>query len=188
MDNVEYEGQRLVADSYLEDQFRILENNAFRFVDFNVSNFDKDTKEATDVVVDSKGSDIALRVREPNIKFRDITIRNKSFGGGETEIDKMRKGYGDWYLYGWGNGNGKVVEYVLLDIEKIREYQLFDMTLSGMKRSVIPNKDGRTNFISIDIAELDLIGAVIDMKLLNDTKKDVDRKRMQWVQAFRKNR
>lgn len=163
-----YEEQRNKSDLYLESFKDILERNSLHFLNFEVSDEYKDTQEATDMVIKVKGGDVALRVREPNVHFRDLTIRSRSRYGGKTEIDKLREGFGKWYLYGWGDGVGNVNEYILVDLDKVRSFKILDR-----QRKEIPNYDG-TKFINISISELIMTGCLIASKLNGHTEKMVD--------------
>ena len=97
-----YPVQREQSDMYLEAFKDILRRNSMNFLSLEVSNEYKDTQEATDMLIKIEGGDVALRVRNPSCKFRDFTIRSRSKYGGKTEIDKLKEGFGDWYLYVWG--------------------------------------------------------------------------------------
>lgn len=63
----------------------------------------KDQREATDLIVfTARNLDIACRVRSAKYYCEyphDFTIRKASIGGGKTEWDKIREGFGDWLFY-----------------------------------------------------------------------------------------
>lgn len=162
-----YAVQRKTSDKYLDSFKEILKRNSMHFLSLEVSDEQKDTQEATDMIIKIEGGDVALRVRDASKPYRDLTIRSKSKYGGRTEIDKIRDGFGDWYLYGWGNG-GYVKEYILVDLDKVREFGL----LEG--RREIPNYDGATRFINIEIGELQMCGCIIAKSLSDPTQKQVD--------------
>ena len=97
--------------------------------------------------------DIAVRIRR-DTNFRDITIR--AFNNGhKTELDKIREGYCDWYLYIWTQNN-RIVEWIFLDVNLIRASGLFNND-----RKVTMNKDNCTGFIIYTIYELSNINGAI---------------------------
>jgi hypothetical protein len=167
-----YQRQRTISDKYLNSFKDILIRNSMHFLSLEVSDFEKDTQEATDMVIKVVGGDVALRVREPSCKYRDFTIRTRSRYGKETEIDKLRNGFGDWYLYGWGDGHETVLEYILVDLDKVRKFKLLDMPIVaqwGRNR----NYDG-TEFISIPIGALQMYGCIVTKQLSSQTQQEVD--------------
>ncbi len=101
------------------------------------------------MIVQVSGGSVALRAREPSCQFRDFTIRTRSRYGYETEIDKLRKGFCDWYLYGWGDGIDTILEYILVDLDKVRNLELLEMQIWKIGR----NTDG-TEFIIIPVGIL----------------------------------
>lgn len=164
-----YQEQRVKSDKYLRAFKDILERNSMNFLSMEVSSEAKDTQEATDMIIKIEGGDVALRVREPSCKFRDFTIRSRSRYGKKTEIHKLKEGFGDWYLYGWGDGFSLVNEYVLIDLDKVRDFGLLDV-----ERQEIPNGDG-TKFINIPLGELQMFGCVVSKQYNPKTQAEVDR-------------
>lgn len=162
-----YQKQRKASDRYLNSFKEILEDNSKSFLSIEVSDEDKDTQEATDMVVNVIGGDVALRVRNANLKYRDITIRSRSKHGGKTEIDKIKEGFADWYLYGWGRG-GTVEEYVLFDLERVRNVGMLEA-----RRNQIMNRDG-TGFINIEIGELQMAGCIVNKEVSETTQLKID--------------
>lgn len=142
-----YVAQRNESDRYLKHFQELVKKHASIFIETDIADEYKDTNESTDMIMFISKPDIALRVRSPKYSYRDITIRSRSKYGGKTEIDKLREGYGDWYFYGWGDGRGKILEYVIADIDKIRRSGLLENKIETL------NNDG-TAFITIDIADL----------------------------------
>lgn len=162
-----YSLQRKISDAYLPAFKEILKMNSMNFLTLKVSSYAKDTQEATDMVVEIEGGDVALRVRDANIAFRDLTIRSRSKNGGKTELAKLKEGFGDWYLYGWGSQR-RIDEYILVDLERVRKFGILDV-----ERKHIPNGDG-TTFVSIPIGELEMCGCIINKSLSDNTQKMVD--------------
>lgn len=164
-----YEVQRKLSDKYLDSFKDILKRNSMNFLSMEISSEEKDTQEATDMVVKIDGGDVALRVREPSCIYRDLTIRTRSKNGGKTEIHKLHEGFGDWYLYGWGDGRETVKEYILVDLNRVRKFELF-----RVPRRENYNHDG-TKFISIPIGELQMCGCLVSSHLSSDTQDLVDK-------------
>ncbi len=132
----------------------ILKNHAAVFIEFEDASFEEDTQHATDMKIITKSKAIAVRIRNSNCGFRDLTIRSYNCGS-NTEIDKIRNGDGDIYLYGWKNKENNITEYILIDIHKLRE--------SGLiyeNRSAQSNYDG-TEFTIYSIDELEKTGCMI---------------------------
>lgn len=129
----------------------ILRRHAGEIVKFEAANSEQDTQQATDLVVYVKTGAIGVRVRQfqsTKKKYRDWTIRCKSRHGYATEIDKLRAGWGDFYFYGWDSDSGRIDEYMLFDLAKVR-----DAGLLHVERKPTFNKDG-TAFITISALEL----------------------------------
>lgn len=164
-----YQAQRKKSDKYLDSFKDILRRNSMNFLQLEISDDAKDTQEATDMVVKIDGGDVALRVREPSCRYRDLTIRSRSTNGGKTEIHKIREGFGDWYLYGWGDGINTVREYILIDLDKLRKFNLLDKPRQERR-----NFDG-TQFVSIPIGELQMSGCLISKQLDHETQELVDK-------------
>lgn len=127
---------------------RILKQHAGQFISFEIASDEADRKRATDMMVKIVGGSVAVRIRRPHYTFRDLTIRAARSNGVKTELDKIREGFADWYLYAWANGNGTFEEYMLLDVHKLRASGLLE------NRPLKWNRDGQTAFISIGKIEL----------------------------------
>lgn len=171
-----YKRQRKQSDKYLKSFQEIILKASPKLVNVRVSDEYKDTKESTDMIIEVLKSDIALRVREPQYDYRDLTIRTKALNGGKTEIDKLREGFADIYIYGWGDGKGKVLEYVMIDIDKLRQNDLLDDSKPTR------NPDG-TEFIAIDLHLLFYHKCIIDFELSEKTQESVRKK---WDAMFRR--
>jgi len=106
-----------------------LKQAGYRVERFEIADFDKDTKEATDLVVYLVGGDtlsVALRTRDAHKYFipfnRDITIRCDVPSGNRTEYDKIFvDGCGDLMFYAFCDYDLKiVVAYRLIDFQALR--------------------------------------------------------------------
>jgi hypothetical protein len=118
----------------------ILRRHAADVVQFEIATDEQDTKQATDFVVKTTIGRIAVRVRR-NIKYRDLTIRTRAMYGGRTEIDKLRDGWGDMFLYCWQDSNNDLSEYMLVDIHKMRQVGMLEESYM-MHLPEISNNDG----------------------------------------------
>jgi len=131
---------------YYEQVKTILKNNSMIFVKVEIADIELDKKQATDFIVIIDGGEIAVRIRRANCKYRDLTIRSVN-NGYKTEIDKIREGFGRYYLYCWEDEGKEIKSWILVDLNKLRETKLME------NRVNIPNYDG-TEFIAISIDEL----------------------------------
>lgn len=132
----------------------ILKQNAMHFVSFEIASDEQDMKQATDMVLRTTSkATISVRCRRGHIAFRDLTIRARSRYGYKTERDKLREGWGDWYLYAWDTGAG-LTDWVLADLHAIRAAHLLERPYV-----VRPNNDG-TAFIAIPLRDLASAGAI----------------------------
>lgn len=143
-----YQNDRYWSDTLIPQIKRILMPWLQYLASIEIAPSDQDNKEATDFVIGFQGSSIAARIRRPNCKFRDLTIRSHRDNGVETELAKIRKGYASRYFYAWTDEMFTITEWILVDLDKARDAGLFDM---GWAET--PNRDG-TWFISIPIKAL----------------------------------
>lgn len=148
------------ADMYLPAAFNVLRENASFLVSFEVAPSSIDLKEMGDIVLSSNMGYVAFRVRRPNVDYRDLTIRARRGTGAETEISKIRKGLGRWYLYAWSdgkhpNGNRKFKDWILVDLDEFR-----NSGLAFEDREEKPNGDGTWFFAYPDI-ELELSNCLV---------------------------
>lgn len=153
------------ADTFLDQQINIL-NSYLPVLDFNkikkrdvridpAPQFD-DQHLATDVLMFGTLR-IALRVRAgKSSTFRDIALRSHLRSGAATEIHKIRKGYGDYYLYCWTADGKLITEWILIDLDKFREALEY-----GLEGDCHINPDGSA-FNTYDIAELVNYGCCVD--------------------------
>lgn len=130
-----YEINWKISKKYFPTVKEILKQNAALFVSFETSTFEQDTEQACDAVCIVKGGTIAVRSRQP-CDYQDFTIRSVSMCNKRTEYDKLKDGFGDWYIYTWDKGK-KELDYIIVDIHKFRE-----LYIDNPKQRNIPNKDG----------------------------------------------
>jgi hypothetical protein len=127
-----------------------------------------DMKESTDALVKVNGGEyaIALRVRRPEQDgWRDLTIRSYN-GGHKTELQKIKEGNCDFYLYAWTSyesaKDGTFSDWVFIDLNIMRLLGIFDEDWDERK-----NKDGITAFVVKDIWELMELDAIVYDESLN---------------------
>lgn len=142
------------ADLYLPEAKSILKQVAGILVEFDPAPPDKDLKEVGDIVLRSNMGDIGFRVRRPDVKYRDLTIRSRRKSGTETELAKIQKGFCRWYLYAWADGdtprgNGRFKDWVLVDMDQFRA--------CGLAYQYRPERDNRdgTWFVAYKVTELE---------------------------------
>jgi hypothetical protein len=151
----------------------ILKENASFLVAFKRAPLNIDLNEVGDIVLESNIGHIAFRARRPEVEYRDLTIRSRRASGAETELAKIRKGFGRWYLYCWAdgepytNGNGKIKNWILVDLDQFR-----GCGLAYENRPDKPNPDRMTWFIPYNVDELDRHQCIVAMD--NDLMKRHD--------------
>ena len=142
------------ADGHLGEITRCLRSVAGEILNIHQATDKQDLYEATDyVVVIGGGGLVAVRVRDANKPWRDFTIRASRPSGVITELEKLRTGYGRWYLYAWARG-GVFEEWLLVDLDVLRSSGLLDRP--ERRR----NRDG-TQFLPLDIPAITTAGALI---------------------------
>lgn len=140
---------------YIEN---ILANNAGKIHESGIKVFSMqkaslkdDMENGFDFVFTMGNFTVPVRIRKPDCRYRDFTIRSRSKYGNPTEYHKILKGAGDVYFYAWTiwiNGAEEIAEWWIINLEKFR--------LSGLlntKRTEISNGDG-TKFIHFKFPEL----------------------------------
>jgi len=151
------------AKSYMPLIVDILRKNAMHIVRIEIATPDEDMKQSTDLKVTVAAGDVAVRVRRYNPqfcdkKYHDLTIRAYN-NGHKTELDKLRAGFAQWYLYAWTDNQGGFDDWILVSIDKMREAGLLDNN-----RKVKMNKDNRTGFVAYSLSELTGIDALVAWK------------------------
>jgi hypothetical protein len=132
----------------------ILHQNISHLLDIREATFVEDTGEATDFVIEVKGGTVAARVRRDNCDYRELTIRCYS-SGAKTEIHKIREGFGRWYLYCWTDEHGDIADWILIDLDIMRQSGILNKERLKKERPEIPNKDGKTKFYAFRLDELE---------------------------------
>lgn len=158
MSNRPYAVDRLWSDEYIPQLRSVLKALLPYCVEINIAPAEMDNKEATDLLINST---IACRLRKPSCTHRDFTLRVHRDSGHETELAKIKRGHAERYFYGWTDKNHNIVQWIFVDLGKLRASGLLDII-----RSYIPNGDG-TYFIAITIKELYKAGCIIATHLTN---------------------
>lgn len=144
------------SDGYLPEVRRILLQNAAYLFNVEVASFALDVKQATDMLLTVTGrKHIAVRLRRSTYFQRDLTIRASRSSGVKTELDKIRSGYGDIYLYGW-TLDMQIQEWMLVDLHRLRKSGLLET-----RWPFIGNTDHTTSFIAIPYRTLHERGCVL---------------------------
>lgn len=136
----------------------ILKDNLKYIINISSSSETEDMKQSTDLKFSISGTDVAVRIRRNNCKWRDLTIRSYSRGY-KTELDKLREGYVKWYLYLWTDDKENISEWILVDVDILRKSGLI-----YIDKKSISNKDG-TEFISFSLDELNNVNSIVSSKL-----------------------
>lgn len=156
--------QKAFADNWRwqEQQYSLIEKvllrNAMHLIKIDVASQQDDMQRATDFVVTMRGGAVAVRIRK-DTKYRDFTIRAKMASGYKTELDKLRQGFGDFYLYLWTE-HGALVEYWLMDLHRLRASGMLDG-----ERNIKWNVDRGSAFIALSLAELQNAGAIMNREV-----------------------
>jgi hypothetical protein len=134
----------------------------------DVSSFDVDTKEATDLIVFKAGSvAISARVRKYSVWKRypyDVTMRYSRPTGTETEFSKIMNGFGDWMFYGFADAETsarkpprepgvkyRIQYWSILDLEAFRYLWQYERNTLKYTRQVNTDK---TEFWAFDIRSM----------------------------------
>ncbi len=153
---------------FYKDVMDILQHNAMHFIKIKEADREADMKRATDMIIEVKGGDIAVRIRRPSIKrrtFNDITIRAYK-NGFKTEIHKIREGFAKWYLYCWTTKENMIDDYLLIDLDKVRESTLLN------DDKITMNNDGMSGFLSISIIDLYKNNCLVSSRKFMETRKE----------------
>ena len=142
-----------------QEIIQILQRHLSYIVSIRVADKEEDTRQATDMVIEVETGTVCVRIRSHGShkdKYRGLTIRTKSAGNGKTEIHKLREGFGKYYFYAWADESDVLAEWVLIDIDKVRDAGLLDEPVCQ-----IPNRDGCTRFMEISMNQLRAAGAIL---------------------------
>lgn len=142
----------------LAQVINIVRDNLAHLVKIELAPQELDMEEATDLkLLVVEGGAMACRIRRPSCEERDLTLRTRVPGDYRTEWHKIRDGKAKWYFYGWTDNKGEIAEWILVDLDVMRENHLFDEIPAGRE---IPNRDG-TFFTYFTLWELGLSNAFV---------------------------
>lgn len=119
-----------------------------------VSSFEVDTKQASDLIVMrvDGGKYIACRIRRPGyLKYKhEFTIRSHRDSGAVTELSKVYDGWADWMFYCHANSNDPdagLACWMLIDLKSFRAQMI--KYRKRIQYSTKSNGDG-THFIAFN--------------------------------------
>lgn len=126
-------------------------------VSFGHTTTAKDRACIGDYCVQIQNVDILSRVRDNDVRQRDLTLRSWRKGDIETETLKILAGAGKWYFYGWRKpATVEFTEWMLVDLDILRATSW----IRDRMRYPTYNTDHSTAFITIPRAGLEHIGAI----------------------------
>jgi len=120
----------------------------------DIADLELDGLQATDLII-FKAADmrVAARVRDYSYAekyHREFTIRSKRESGAMTELEKIQRGWGDWFFYGFGKEDLTIPLWYLIDLDAFRYHMNKNTWIgSGIKISAMSNGDG-THFKAFD--------------------------------------
>lgn len=157
----EYATDREFADEFLTQQKTILAPLLGLYT-MRISDFIADVKHASDLTILRGPNNIGLRVRRPKYSniygLCEFTIRSLRESGASTELEKYLSGYSDWFAYFHSDENGRLVHWLVVDLDAFRRYTI-GMNINGRH---FANPDGTTYFRVYSIKQFPvgiLIGA-----------------------------
>lgn len=155
MASEKYMDNRKWSDRYLDDAARILSASGYNC---DVACDAIDMKEAGDfLAIDGYGRELTVAFRVRAIAYAgrymdQFTLRFRHANGSRTEYKKIKLGYGDLMLYGFGNDAGELEKYVLLDLVPVR-HRMQQIGESILRREIW-NKGKTTSLVYFKFNEL----------------------------------
>lgn len=154
-------------EGFLPEVKRVLTANACHLINIEVADTHADMKRATDFHVFTKVGDIAVRIRRYPCAWRDWTVRYSRPSGAKTEYEKLKEGYGDFYLYAWeGEMPLRFQDWVLIDLHLVRA------TDALCRGKLDKNHDGSSDFLSIPVRRLGDCIVATNMKIAHVQQED----------------
>lgn len=129
--------------------------------------FIEDARENTDLIMlTARDLRIGCRVRRNGYAERypyDFTIRASNGLGLPNELEKLCKGYGDWFIYAHEGTEGKIARWFILDLAIFRSELILDAHRDDqlLPRGSVPmvNPDG-SKFWVFDVRKLPPEGVI----------------------------
>lgn len=144
------------ADTFLPEIERVLRSASPYMVTVEIATDDDDQRHATDYVLRVSSGAVACRVRDAaRCPWRDLTLRSGRDSGATTELGKILKGWADWYLYAWADGD-RFIDWVLVDLGAFRCHWSA-LQASGTTRYA----GGGTSFLAIPVAALESVPGLV---------------------------
>jgi succinate dehydrogenase flavin-adding protein (antitoxin of CptAB toxin-antitoxin module) len=99
---------------------------------------------------------VSVRIRQHKyMKYKDMTIRYKSKGGGFTEFDKIKQGYAKVYFYAYeSEDRNSLVKVRIVDVDAIRKL------IAQERYSIYKNDDG-TELATFRFSDIATFGGAI---------------------------
>lgn len=123
-----WQRDKIEADRFIPAAAAVIRKVAPLVVSIEVATDYADQHEATDLVLRVDGGDWCFRVRKPDCRWRDLTIRASRPSGAKTEWAKIGEGFGDFYLYAWTTPEswpaGRFAEWIVVDLAKFRSHPI----------------------------------------------------------------
>jgi len=149
---------------YYREIEAILRSLAHVMVDFRIGTDDEDMKRATDFVLEvDANATVAGRMRRlvsstgRVLRERDLTLRLSRPSGVSTEEEKILSGWARWYLYIWTDSDGRITEWIFVDLDELRR----NWPALLRQSTTMPNRDGSSTFRCIPAVGLQQQGCLV---------------------------
>lgn len=156
------EWSRKYDEQSIELMYKILKKNLKKIIKIEKTPLEIDVKMATDLMLfRSDSGSIALRIRDIEYPWRDLTIQTQQASGNihNTEYIKIFiQGHVKWYLYCWADQQ-VIREWMFVDLDKLREVKIID------DYEEILNKQNGQLFKAISFEDLFENKCVVDSNL-----------------------
>ena len=147
-----WQADKAIADQFLPEARRVILLKQPGLSKVRISDDQQDQEEALDLIVDAQRW--AWRLRRPDCRWRDLTIRYRRPTGHVTEWAKIMDGYGDYYLYSWTTDDSWLLrrfsEWAVIDLSALRQNASALFDAAEQQR----NKDGSSTFLAWPIGVL----------------------------------
>jgi hypothetical protein len=137
------------------DQFSAHIKMLLGLICIQVAPLEEDQKHNTDLMFEVGAQRFPVRVRrlEQRLPFNrrnEITFRFARRSGVETEFAKMLCGWGDWFMYGWGNESTRRLDaYTVLDLHQFRFWYTETVCQTGKRPGMVQqDRDGSASFLA----------------------------------------
>jgi len=147
---------------------QVAQNHIGKFLRLEVATEERDMHYATDFELHFAGSDLSYRQRRHKYWMEYVLARRPAFtlrsvsNALKTELDKICKGYGDWYLYTWeAETKGIFAGWIFVDTNQLRSCGLLgEEHRNYLNKEQDGNYNG-TGFRAYSIPELMANGCVL---------------------------